>query len=634
MITQQGALNTTALLVPDLYVQLVPPNAVLLNGVPSNIVGVVGSAAWGPVGAPTTIGTMAEYAASFGPVMNRPFDMATHVAIATRQGAAAFRCLRVADGTQAPATAAGPAGCIAFAARYPGSLGNAISVALGVGSRAGSWAATIGIPGLPAERFDNISGAGSAFWGDLAAAINTGAGQLRGMASSYVTASVGGGTTAPAAALFTFAGGLDGATGVTAASLVGADTLPRSGMYALRGQGCAILDLCDCTDASQWSAVEGFAAAEGMYAMLAGPAGDSIANALAMKAEAGIDSPSCKLLFGDWLWWWDATNDGLRLVSPQAFAAGRLANLSPEQSGLNKALYGIGGSQKVGSPGSNLINRYSAAELGALFEGGIDVITNPGAGGQAIWTMRLGHNGATDPAVNGDAYTRLTNYIAATLAAGMGVYVGRVVNAALLRNVRSTLLGYLSGLLAQGLLGSSDGSTPFAVLCDSANNPPGRLALGYVQADVQVRYQGIAEKFLVNLDGGTSVLVTASSSGSGSSGSGSGSGQGSGGGSGGTATLTFQTPPSGAYTAGQSGIGVNATLHPGNAAASIQFGFSSSATVAPSSWTAGTYVNTQDDGDTLFAAYVTAPAVAGSYFGWAATTSGSVHAVSDSVTVS
>ena len=48
-IFQQGSLNTTALVVPDLYVQIVPPQNLLLNGVPTNIIGVVGTAPpWAP----------------------------------------------------------------------------------------------------------------------------------------------------------------------------------------------------------------------------------------------------------------------------------------------------------------------------------------------------------------------------------------------------------------------------------------------------------------------------------------------------------------------------------------------------------------------------------------------------------
>ena len=67
---------------------------------------------------------------------------------------------------------------------------------------------------------------------------------------------------------------------------------------------------------------------------------------------AGLNSYGAKLMFGDWLWWSDQVNNTIRLVSPQGFAAGRLANLSPEQSSLNKQIYGVIGSQRTGAPGS------------------------------------------------------------------------------------------------------------------------------------------------------------------------------------------------------------------------------------------------------------------------------------------
>ena len=49
-IVQQGSINTTALIVPDLYVQIVPPQNLVLNGVPTDIVGVVGTASLGSGG--------------------------------------------------------------------------------------------------------------------------------------------------------------------------------------------------------------------------------------------------------------------------------------------------------------------------------------------------------------------------------------------------------------------------------------------------------------------------------------------------------------------------------------------------------------------------------------------------------
>src|SRR4051812_49214874 len=103
-IVQQGQVNTTALLVPDLIVQIVPPSWTLLNGVPTNILGVVGTANWGPVNSPTIAGGVADAARLFGTMQARKFDLTTAVAAAALQGAANFRLVRVTDGTDVAAS--------------------------------------------------------------------------------------------------------------------------------------------------------------------------------------------------------------------------------------------------------------------------------------------------------------------------------------------------------------------------------------------------------------------------------------------------------------------------------------------------------------------------------------------------
>lgn len=508
-VVQQGSLNTTALVVPDLYVQIVPPQNLVLNGVPTNVIGVVGTASWGPVGKPVIIGTMSDYSQAFGPVMARKYDMGTPVAIAVQQGAQNFRCVRVTDGTDVAAQTTIPGTTASFTALYTGSLGNQIAVSLSPGSKSGTWRLTVGLPGLQPELFDNLGGTGAAFWTGLAAAVNAGITAQRGP-SQLITASAGGSTTAPAAfslVMGTTVAGSDGATGVTSTQLVGADMVPRTGMYCLRGQGCGIAMLADADDSTQWTAQGGFGLQEGAYMVLTGPADDTIENAVQVKNEAGLDTYAAKLMFGDWLWWSDQVNNQIRLVSPQGFVAGRLGNLSPEQSSLNKPLYAVIGSQKSGMPGTGQSNSYSSAELGSLFSAGIDVVCNPQPGG-SYWGVRGGHNSSSSPAVGGDNYTRLTNYIAATLTSGMGLYIGQVINGDLFGRIRATLLSFLQAMLNQGLLGSLDGSLPYSVVCDTTNNPPARTGLGYVQADVQVQYQGINEKFIVNLEGGQTVQVS------------------------------------------------------------------------------------------------------------------------------
>ena len=511
-IYQQGSLNTTALVVPDLYVQIVPPQNLVLNGVPTNLVGVVGTASWGPVNQPVIIGTMADYGTSFGPVIVRKYDMGTNVATAVQQGAMAFRCVRVSDGTDTAASYSigflNGAFALMLTALYTGVQGNHITISLAAGSATGTWRLTLGMPGRVPEVFDNIQApTPTQFWENLATAVNAGQGPLRGN-SQLVVASLGAAATTPVTAITgqPLAGGSDGAAGVTAATLVGQDTIPRTGMYSLRGQGCSIGVLSDADDPTQWLPQAAFGSSEGLYMILVGPAGDTISNAVAVLQQAGVDSFSAKMMFGDWIFWFDQMNGAIRIVSPQGFVAGRLANLSPEQSSLNKPLYNVIGTQSSGTPGSAQSATYSDAELQVLFRASIDVVTNSQPGG-AFWGVRCGHNTSTNPATNGDNYTRMTNFIAATLAAGMGQFVGQVINSALFNRIRATQLSYLYALYNQGILGSTDGSLPFSVICDSSNNPPSQTSLGYVQSDAQVRFQGINEIFIVNVEGGQTVLV-------------------------------------------------------------------------------------------------------------------------------
>lgn len=512
-IVQAGTLNTTALVVPDLYVQVVPPQNLVLNGVPTNVVGVVGSGSWGPVNQAVIVATMADYARAFGPIRTVRHDMGTQVATAVQQGAQSFRCVRVTDGSDIAASyamffAAGQYPVL-LSARYTGSVGNQVGITLGAGSAAGTWRLTLGLSGQVAESFDNIAAPSTAvFWSNLVNAVNQGMGSLRGP-SQLCVAALGQATgTMPVGLSGQYLlNGTDGSSGVVPSMLVGQDGLPRRGMYSLRGQQCSLMLLADADDPATWTLQAGFAVEEGLYAILTGPAGQGIPASVASKQTAGLDSYSAKLMFGDWVYWSDPVGGVIRLVSPQGFVAGRLANLSPEQSSLNKPLYGVVGTQRAGVPGSAQSSGYSTAELTTLLGNGIDVIANPQPAG-SFWGVRGGHNSSSNAATNGDNYTRLTNFIAQTLSAGMGQYVGQVINSGLFRRIRSTQLSFLQALLGQGILGSTDGAQPFTVICDQSNNPPGRISLGYVQSDAQVQYQAINERFIVNLEGGQTVQVT------------------------------------------------------------------------------------------------------------------------------
>src|ERR1700689_5078125 len=104
-IIQQGQVNTTALIVPDLLVQIVPPSWTLLNGVPTNILGIVGTAPWGPVNSPAIASGFADSSRQFGTMQPRKYDLLTTVSAAALQGgSAALRLVRVTDGTDTAAS--------------------------------------------------------------------------------------------------------------------------------------------------------------------------------------------------------------------------------------------------------------------------------------------------------------------------------------------------------------------------------------------------------------------------------------------------------------------------------------------------------------------------------------------------
>ena len=496
MITQAGQINVTALTLPDLYVQIVKPQTQVINGVATNKAAIVGTGTWGPKNAPTTIGTPAQGAATFGPIQNRKYDLGTALQIAAQQVANNFTVVRVTDGTDTAAKTTILTNCLTVTSIYTGSFGNTITVTLSAGSAAGSFKAVIGAPGLVPESFDNVGVglSGGALWAALATAINSGTNAIRG-ASQIVVASAGVGTAALVAGTSTLAGGTDGATTITGSVLLGVDTVPRTGMYSLRNSGASLAMLADCDDPTTWASQIAYGLGEGTYMIMTGPSGDTLANAPVAKAAAGIDSYGAKLCFGDWVYWLDTTNAVLRVVSPQAFFLGTLANLSPEQSSLNKPMQGVVGTQK-----SNSNTQYADADLIGLVAAGIDVITNPVPGG-SYFGARVGHNSSSNPVINGDNYVRMTNYLAATFDAGMGIFIGRLESPTVQQQCLATLSAFMDNLEAQGMI------KDYAVSIPAALNSAAQVALGNLQIAVQAVYFSILEKFIINVEGGTSVQI-------------------------------------------------------------------------------------------------------------------------------
>jgi hypothetical protein len=358
-------------------------------------------------------------------------------------------------------------------------------------------------------------GTGNTFWVNLANVINNG-NAFHGP-SAYVVASAGAGTAIPQLSTpVLLSGGTDGASGVTDATLVGQDIVPRKGMYTLRTANVDCFTLCDLSNVSQYAAIASFALSETCMAIQGSPSGDTIANCLQTRINSGVDTPWFKLILGDWPTWYDSYNQVTRLINPAAMGVAIYGNLSPQQSALNKPLQGIVATQR-----STLGQTYSDAELSLINLGGIDTILSPvSSPGGYYFSFATGRNASSNTAANGDEYTRMTNFLIRTSQTkAAGSFVGQLQSIQPTDQTRANAKSLFDGLSAQlaspqvglGINGQGMIDRPWAVQCDLNNNPPNLQALGYLFLYWQVRYLNVIRYFVVKFQGGGNVTVNVQS---------------------------------------------------------------------------------------------------------------------------
>jgi hypothetical protein len=397
---------------------------------------------------------------------------------------------------------------ISITGLYTGSLANAALVTIGPGTAAGSTKLVLGLPNMQPEVFDNLIGAGNVLWTAMANAVNNGMSAMRGPSKRFVATAGAGAAAGPVANTnVALTGGSDGASGVTTVTLVGQDVVPRKGLYALRSQGCATINPVDAHDNTQWTAMLAFGLQEGAFVGSATSPGDTIANAATELSTAGVDGYGVKVLFGDWIYWFDQVNGVTRLLSPASFWAGMRSATTPQNSTLNKPMLGIIGTQK-----SYTGTSYSNAELQALLSARLDVIANPCPGG-SFFGIQGGINAASNPAVNGENYTMMTNFLAGSIASWAGSVVGQLQSPGQRRRAKATMDNFFANLwTAFKMIGNAQGTVPWQVVINDTTTPPDLAAQGYEIAAVKVQYLAVIRWFIVNLEGGQTVTINLSPS--------------------------------------------------------------------------------------------------------------------------
>jgi phage tail sheath protein FI len=513
-IYQSGALNVSALNAPGVYLQIQPPPPII-NGVATNLLGLVGVGSWGPVNSATLIGSGNDQANWLGSPQVRKYDLSTAVQVALAAGSNAIMYVRVTDGTDIAASClvkdtAGTVTGLTLTALYTGTIGNTLTAAITTGTAPSSFKLTLTRPGFTPEVFDNVTGTGAALWTAFASAVNNGLSGVRGPSQLFV-ATVGSSTAAPGtSATFTATGGTDGTASITDAALLGTDgtSTTRKGMYALRSSGVQVATLVDHTDSTAWGSIASFALNEGIYFGVQGPAGASYSTVSTSLNTAGADTYALKVFVGDWIYWQDGTNNVQRLLGPTTFWAPKQAAMAPHLSSLNDAMFGIASTQRVSQK-----NAYSMAEIGQVATSRLDVITNNSPGGN-YFACQTGRNASSNAAICGDNYTRMTNYLALTLAAAFGYVIGKPQTDTLRNEAKSAIQSFLGNLWNIGYIGDVNNpqAVPYTVVLDSTNNTDQAVANGYMTANVAVKYLSIVFYFVINLQGGQTVTIKSSSS--------------------------------------------------------------------------------------------------------------------------
>ena len=403
-------------------------------------------------------------------------------------------------------TGSGSVNKLTLTALYTGIVGNTLQPSLQPGTAAGSTKLVLARPGYISEVFDNILGAGNAFWQNLANAVNQGISSVRGPSNLFMaTAGTGAASPPGTSTVIAVSGGTDGAGTLLApvadSVLLGTDTAPRKGLYALRSQGCFVVTLADHATSTQWTNLVAYGLGEGSFLASSTPLGDTLTNAQTELATAGVDFYALKVLFGDWIWWYDTTNSIQRWIAPATFWAPLRANLSPPNSALNKQIFGVVGSQMTLAGGT-----WSDAQLQTLFQARLDILTNPAPGG-TYWTTRAGINTSSNAAVNGENYTTMTNWLALSIASWAGVNVGLLQTPTQRLQAKAVLDDFFNAQWQLGYIGNADfafgqGSPPWSVAINDQTTPASLAAQGYEIAAVMVQYLAVIRFFIVNLTGG------------------------------------------------------------------------------------------------------------------------------------
>ena len=512
----------------NVYVIINPPQPVLPAGVIISSGLASGLCTWGPKGVPIGNNTPQSLFKVFGPPANSGRDLVQEGTLFLNQfPLGSFIGIRGSDGTDLPAqgnlvdtTTGNVTPGAAIVAKYTGTFGNSIIVAVAPGSNsvtgALTWKVTVSAANAPPEQWDRLVGnSATVAWANIIAAINNGTSALN-PPSQYIVASQpntpssqlpAGSTVAPQ--MVTLTGATNGGPPSDSA-LLGQDgtTGVRTGIYSGRGTGFDVAWICGSVTSSTWPTLLAFAKSENAYAIGNCPPNTSPTAAAALKVASGVDDPNFVAAVGT-ITYLDTFFNQNVTIPQAAVIAGTACGLPTYEPVGNRQVYGCLGTEQTLGPNPQ---PYSASDLALLEANGLICITSPIPGANALGT-RWGKNSSSNFATSEISYTRQVNsYVRAFQGPVLGQFVNRRQTTKSSDPLRNAVSAALNGYLAPQKL--SGQINDYVVVCDLTNNSPASIAAGVLNATVIIKLDGVVNQFVINLTAGQTVSIVTTQTGS------------------------------------------------------------------------------------------------------------------------
>lgn len=479
--------NLNNLVTPGVYTLEQSPNpSVVAAG--QGRVALVGTSTYGPTGQSVQITSPAEFIDAFGAYSSSYGDGLINVYHILNQGAPAVKFVRVIGTGAVKAsfviTGAVTGNSLTLTALHYGTDGNRISGSLETVTGTTDTQMLTILFGAKKKVYTFTSG--EAISG-LAAKINKDPDRM------VDAASAGSGTLLTGTSLTAFSGGTNGAA-VAATDRIGSET-------STGPTGHRVIDADDEVDIVTSALNDSTTNGDIVNMCLPTPnikprvgrisVGTSVATAV--SAMSGYNTDAVSVYYGD-VFAYNPWSQLYEQVPVQLLAAGTTASVPVQRSNLNLQVRGniISG-----------VNVPSASQVATLISNRINPLTLIVGRG---WTWRSDRTASANDQLRQSTRRRSVNFLSRSLDESLFFLVGRNH----IPQLRQDALTAVDTFLAQQstttdpnfgpVLGTSDGRTPYKVICDSTNNPPDVVRQNRLVMQVIVSLPAVVEYVVLYLD--------------------------------------------------------------------------------------------------------------------------------------